>query len=483
MLLQKILQWLRGVWANMIGTSEIKKTLSVDVTLSSDMTDAIKLWSDMYEGSASWLKEGEIYSLGVAGAVASEIARAVTLEMDVTCGQGARAVFLQEQLNKILPKMRVMVEYGSAKGGLMLKPYPTDDGLAVDFVQADQFYPTEFDANGNITGCVFSDQKIRNGKYYTKLEYHHFGKVAMTDGRDLGGYVIENMAYVSNTSSELGRAIPLESVPEWADIQPVAVISVDKPLFAYFKYPLANSIDPSSPVGVSCFSRAVGLIEQADKIWSNLIWEFDSGQRALYADVLAFTDEDGKKVLPKKRLYRALNGVSNPIGSNPEGLFHEWSPAFREQSILSGLDAVLKKIEFNCGLSYGTISDPAVEAKTATEIKMSRQRTYATITDAQKSLEYTLNDLLWAMDIWTTLYKLAPAGKYTPVFNFDDSIITDSEMQRLNDVQAVTMGAMSLAEYRMRTYGEDLETAQKMVAMVQTEQRGSGGFFEDEALV
>ena len=474
----KILQWLKGVWDKMIGQNTLKQKLNVDIELSSEMQEAISLWADIYENKADWLKDNEVYSLGVGAAVASEISRAVTLEMDVDCGTSPRAKYLQEQLDRLLPKIRVMVEYGAAKGGLMLKPYPKGDRVEVDYVQADQFYPTEFDANGNITGCIFADQKVKSNKYYTRLEFHHFGSVETTTGGSLGGYVIENMAFGSNTSTDLGQQISLELLPEWADIQPIAVLNVDKPLFAYFKYPLANNIDPSSPLGVSCYARATGLIEQADKLFSSLVWEFESGQRALYADILAFADEDGKKVLPTKRLYRALNGVSNPIGSNPEGLFHEWSPAFREQSILSGLDAILKKIEFNCGLSYGTISDPAVEAKTATEIKISRQRTYATITDTQKALQYALDQLLWAMDVWTTLYKLAPAGKYAPLYDFDDSIITDSEAQRMDDMQAVSMGAMSLVEYRMRTYREDEATAQKMVSMALAE-KGGTNFFDE----
>lgn len=475
---EKILQWLKGVWAKMIGQDVLKNKLKVNIPLSSYMSDAIKLWADMYEGNAPWLKDGEVYSLGVAAAVASEIARAVTLEMRVNTGEGTRAKFLQAQMDKVLPKLRTQVEYGAAKGGLMLKPYPVDGGIEVDYVQADQFYPTEFDTSGNITGCIFASQKTKSGKFYTKLEYHHFGTVELSDNGNLSGYVIENMAFMSTSSSELGNQVPLGAVDEWADIQPYAVISVDKPLFAYFKYPLANSIDPTSPVGVSCFSRATGLIEQADKIWSGLLWEFESGQRALYADVLAFTDENGKKVLPKKRLYRALNGVSNPVGSNPEGLFHEWSPAFREQSILSGLDAVLKKVEFQCGLSYGTISDPAVEAKTATEIKISRQRTYATITDTQKALRLALDHLLWAMDVWATLYKLAPAGKYSPVYDFDDSVVVDKDQMFQQDMRLVQQGLMSKVEFRMRNFGESEELARKMIEQAAGESSLEMGLFQ-----
>ena len=95
-----------------------------------------------------------------------------------------------------------------------------------------------------------------------------------------------------------------------------------------------------------------------------------------------------------------MNGGGN-IGE--DGMFHEWTPSLREENILRGLDAILKRIEYACGLAYGTLSDPASVEKTATEIKASKQRTYATVTDTQKALQSALERLIWAMDVWTTI--------------------------------------------------------------------------------
>ena len=74
---------------------------------------------------------------------------------------------------------------------------------------------------------------------------------------------------------------------------------------------------------------------------------------AIPVDTLAFGKDErtGKPVLPNKRLYRTLNQGGE---LSDEEMFHEWSPEFREASIISGLDAVLKKNEFVCGLAYGT---------------------------------------------------------------------------------------------------------------------------------
>ena len=286
--------------------NDVKKVLKVDVAISAPMAEALQVWANMYANKSSWLKKGEIESLNLAAAISSELARSVTIEMAVKVEGSARADFLQEQLDVIVDKLRSQIEYGVAKGGLMLKPYVSNGAIAVDFVQADQFYPVAFDVNGKITACVFSDSRQVGDQYYTRLEYHSM----MSEG-----CTIVNRAFKSATKDMLGNEIPLTSFPAWAELESEATITgIDKPLFAYFRYPLANNIDPTSPLGVSCFARAVDLIHQADVQWSDLLWEFDSGQRALYVDVLAFgKDKDGKPILPNKRLYRTLD-IAGGVG-------------------------------------------------------------------------------------------------------------------------------------------------------------------------
>lgn len=461
MFFQKILQWIREVLNKMISQSSVKTALSVDVAISPYMADALQKWSLMYINQAPWLND-YVKSLNLPAAIASEISRSTTIEMEVEVSGSPRADFIQAQMKKVVDNLRIYTEYGVAKGGLVIKPYISNGQIAVDFVQADQFYPVTFDANGNMTACVFSDTKIIGKDFYTRLEYH-----SMIGTQ----YSIVNSAFRSATRDVLGSPVPLASVEAWANLEPQATITgITSPLFAYFKYPMANNIDPTSPLGVSAYARAVDLIEQADKIWSDLIWEFESGKRNIYVDTLAFgKDKENKPVLPDRRLYRAVDAGGN-IGDGKK-LFEAYSPEFREASIISGLDTILKKIEFNCGLAYGTISDPDIIANTATEIKSQKQRSYATIVDTQKSIEETLEKLIYAMDVWVTLGNLAPRGTYQTVFYFDDSIVADHDTQFAQDSQALGLGTMGKVEWRMRNYGETEEIAREKIAMIAKEQQ------------
>jgi A118 family predicted phage portal protein len=442
----------------MLSASTIKQALHLDVAITPRMMTALQLWALMYENRAHWLND-EVKTMNLPASIAGEIARSVTIEMKVKIDGSARAKFLTDEFSPILREIRKQVEYGVAKGGLMMKPYVTNGHVAVDFIQADMFYPLSYDHNGNITSCVFADQRVIGNMFYNRLEMH-----TMTEE----GCVIKNLAFKAQNKDIIGVACPLSEVEEWSDLQPEATITgIDRPLFAYFRYPAANQIDPTSPLGVSCFSRAVELIEEADRVWSDLLWEFESGKRALYVDVLAFgKDKNGLPILPNKRLYRTLNQGGEV---SDEEMFHEWSPEFRNAAIQSGLDTILKKIEFVSGLAYGTISDPQTVDKTATEIKISRQRSYATVTDTQKSLQQALDGLLWAMDTWATISGIAPRGSYTATYDFDDSVVTDKETQMTQDRQAVTMGMMPKYVFLMRNYGMDEAAAKDWISQVQSE--------------
>jgi A118 family predicted phage portal protein len=463
---QKILQWIKE-WINkMINQSSVKSALNFDVAISPLMSEALQKWTLMYSNQSTWLND-ETKSLQLPAAIASEISRAVTIELDFEITGSPRADYLYEQVENALKDIRQKVEFGCAKGGLIMKPYVKGDKVIVDFVQADQFYPISFDENG-MTACVFSDTKTIGDKYYTRLEYH-----SLTDA----GYRIVNTAFIATSPNTLGNQCALSIVPEWADLQPDAMITgIERPLFSYFKYPLANSVDPTSPLGVSCYARAEELIEQADGQWEKLMWEFESGKRALYADPGAFDiDSTTKKpFLPIKRLYRTLHSSGNVGDGNK--LFEEWTPTLREASILAGLDAILKRIEFTCGLAQGTISDPNTVALTATEIKASKQRTYATITDTQNALEDAFEHLLWAMDTWATIYNLAPEGNYDAVWYFDDSVVSDHDVLLANSMLEVSANLMSKIEYRMVVKGETEEVARKYLAMVAEEQQANSFF-------
>lgn len=125
------------------------------------------------------------------------------------------------------------------------------------------------------------------------------------------------------------------------------------------------------------------------------------------------------------------------------------------------------RIEDLCGLARGTFSDPSGEAKTATELNILKQRSYATVTDIQMALQRALEDLLECMDTLATVYNLDGGSGYETAFAWDDSIIVDAETERARDLQEIRDGILQKWEYRVKWFGEDEKTARAMIQQQQ----------------
>ena len=448
-----MLDKIRQVISRLFKKRDIKDATGIEVAASEEMSRAIALWTAMYEDKAPWVDNDKVKSMNLPATIANEIARLVTLEMK---SEVVGNEFLNEQYQRVIEDIREVTEYAAAKGGLIFKPYVDEDRIAVDYVQADLFFPTKYDSSGNITGCIFVDRKKKGSVIYSRLEHHELVE---------GGYRITNRAYKNTVGDDsLGNRIPLTAVEEWKDLSPEAFIpDVEKPLYGYFKIPIANNIDTRSPLGCSVYSRAVNLIKEADKQYSRILWEYEGSELAIDASIDVFKlDSSGKPVLPegKERLFRAYDFDADKDGRKPIEVF---SPGIRDESLFNGLNRLLQRIEFACGLAYGTLSDMQMVAKTATEIKASKQRTYSTVSDIQKSLEHALTDLVDAMNVWARLYGLGSSEDYEVSFEWDDSLAMDMDTEYNLMLREVSAGILKPEYYLKRRYGVTDEQLKEMM--------------------
>lgn len=97
----------------------------------------------------------------------------------------------------------------------------------------------------------------------------------------------------------------------WAGIDPYIVINdVDRPLFAFWKVPFANHIESDSPLGVSVYSRAVKLLNEADLQWDRYLWEFEGGELAVDAGEEVLRQRPGENHLKQHLLVTGFLGKS-----------------------------------------------------------------------------------------------------------------------------------------------------------------------------
>lgn len=473
---------LKGVFRRMFSAQDIESVLHVQPAVSSEMKNAIELWQQMYQDKSPWVMgDDTMKSLGLPAMIASEKARTATIEMQVKItGESDRAKFIKEQFKKVTTTIRKNLEYGIALGGLVIKPYVVmgpDNKYKIEFnyVKATDFYPLSFSANGKITEAAFIERIFAKDSVFSKVEYHQLTGTTLIVRNLAFKTVNTNINVYSVMDGQLGTPISLKDVPEWANLEDtVQIENVDSLLFAYFKMPQANTVDLTSPLGVSGFSKAVDLIRDADEQYSDLLWEFEGSQLAVDVDRTAFNpvQNDEKVTLPKRqeRLFR------HNLDLGDDYAYNVFSPNIREQSIINGLNTILMHIEDVCDLSRGTISNVTyAEARTATELKILKQRTYSANKDIQTELQGTLEQVINIMDKYCDLYNIVGGSSddYDVAYDWDDSILVDKDSERQVDMLDVNEGRMSKVEYRMKWYGETEKQAEEALEKIADEQTES----------
>lgn len=423
-----------------------------------------------------------------------------TVKELVPKGPTERAEYLNKTYQtKVLSKLRRQIEYGIALGGLVIKPYvvvyeppkteQTSDNvlrldakldkveMLFDFVYATHFYPLAFNGSGDVTEAAFIQHRVDRNITYSRLEHQKYENHTVT----IVNKAFKSTAQVTNNEGvDLGEEIPLNSVPGWENIQPVVIIeNTDRLMFAYFKMPEANTIDMYSPLGVSGFDKAVSLIKDADMQYSRLLWEYEAGEMAIDIDRDALKDtevrdRDGNIIMVSRmghfqqRLYRPVvleNGAGNDT-------YQPYAPALRDNSFIQGLNTILTHIEDVTGLSRGTISEVDIrDARTATELKILKQRSYQTNADIQQAIQKCLDDLIYVMNVLCDLYDITPDGEYEVSYEWDDSILVDVDEELNKRMILLQNGIDSKLELRMWYHGETERQAREALLKIQEENR------------
>jgi len=461
-----IKNFIGGIWNKMFNKGTIESKMNVKVAMSNDMVNAIDLWKSIHENKSPWVDKKNVFSMNLGQGIASTFAKLVTIEFKSEIKNND---FLNKDYQVVIDNIRNYTQFACAEGGVIFKPYLSNGHIRVDFVKADEFYPVTFTDN-QMTACIFTETITKGDTVYTRVEYH---SLVGTD------YTIINKAFkkknINNNSINQtpGDEIALTEVEEWASFAPQGTLgNVEKPLFSYFKMPFANTIDSSSPLGVSAFAPiSDDILKKADEQYSRIDWEYVGSELAIDVSrdmIKPKYDNKGNKIgdgLPKgkERLYRRLD--IDPLADKTSG-WNVFSPAIRDISLYNGLQHQLRTIEFLVGLAYGTISDPDTTDKTATEIESSKQNSFQTVSDMQKSQKSSLKGLAYAMSYWGQLARLPvkPVDvEKDMTFEYDDSIIVNKN-DDLASMQADVASGILLPEiYLAKKYKCSVEEAKKMM--------------------
>lgn len=381
-----------------------------DVT-SDAMRKAITEWFDLYYHDTP--TETHDPCQRIPYTIVSKLTRAVFSEYTET----TQDKFAREILHALAAKKDEAMQLALIGGECLLKPVPASGGFSFVVIPRNNILVFARDAEGNITDIGTAETTTAGNYYYTLLERRTVN--------EHGYLTIRNSLYKSMNKEALGQAAPLNSLPQYADLQKEYTFT--KPIGSVglisMRTPMVNCIDGSAD-SVSVYAAVVGLIRNLDRKESQLNGEFDRGEsRIVVSSDLVRKDETGRRTF-SDHVFVGLDDDPDMVGVTI------FSPQLREQSFLNVKQEYLRNIENVIGLKRGLLSEVEAAERTATEITSSAGEYNLTIIAFQNMWEAAVKETVQLCGILGQLYNVTGAhevAKDSVIINWGNGVLYDEE--------------------------------------------------------
>ena len=450
--------------------TDIGRAFGVELLTSSAMQSALERWDDISTGRPPWLDGGDgIETINMAKHISDTRAKLTALDIGIALSGSARADFLQGIADSLLERLPDKLCEADRLGGMVVKW----NGSTWDFILPGDFGITALDDNGSITGAIFASHIVERGRSFTRLEHHRLEKGGL--------YRVRNKAFMDRAGPEgsamLGQEIPLSQVDRWAHLAPeVTIKNIKRPLFAHYRVPGANTIDPGSPLGLSVFANAVTELKAIDIAVSRKNTEVEDSKHITFVGQNLVQYAGNRQI----QLPRFVKGLGMGLNDNETSSIHEHTPTLLTDQRIKDINFDLSMAGVKCGFSEGVfVMDGQTGMITATQVEADDRDTIQTIKADRDALRAALEQALYGADVLCTLYNLAPAGSYEAAFNFGD-ITYSYEEDKAAWRSYVAQGWVPRWLYFVKFEGMSEEEAKALCAEAENSQREKAELFGAE---
>ena len=439
-------------------------------TLDASFYKQIEIWRSWYNSNVKKFHRYKVYrgngthvnctrySLGMAKKVCEDMADLLLNErVTITIADNVTDVFVKQVLqdNTWGELGNEYQEWKAALGTVAYVVYVKDavvdesgrmtgGNVGINYVEASNIFPTSWQ-NKVVTECIFAFHKTYKRKKYVHFQYHRLEDVNRKQ------YVIENMV-VENTTGAGKELTPdeWEEIPAFSGLAERIETGSDQPLFIIDRLNMANNADEdtTNPMGMALYDS-----------YAN---EFSLGRKRIFVAPEMLSTQNGEAVFdPQDTVFYELPEDYFKNSESKEAL-HEVNMELRIEEHSQAINDDLTYLSMKCGFGTDRYKFESGGVKTATEVISENSDMYRSLQKHELVLERVLVQLIQTIIRAGIGIGIPGLDESTAVtIAFDDSIIEDKTTERQNDRQDVAMGAMTLAEYRSKWYGETVEEAQK----------------------
>ena len=363
-------------------------------------------------------------------------------------GENARVDLLDKMIQSLWKKGKKIASMGFGYGGVIIVPYVKGGKIYYDLVSQNRLTIDMMEGE-NITGAtILADKKVIQRQYNNPKIYLRWTNYRVENG---------NITITQKFSDEKGNKI---SVPDfWKNIaESMTITGVDRALFGYVKSPI-NNRKTNDKYGVPITYGCEDTIREIKETMKQLFREYKLKEAFVGADSTMF---DGKDALPK-------NGLFKKIDSGDNTFFEVFDPQFR--SFTDRLEELYRRLEHEIGTSAGILSQVQTQNATATEIRRAMYDTFTIVDDMRSNIEKAMEDFLYSANVLANAYNLSAQGEYELGFDWDYSLLEDSQETFGQLMSANSKGIISNAEVRQFIKpDETIEDSEKAIQEIQASQ-------------
>ena len=356
-------------------------------------------------------------------------------------GENARVELLDKTVQSMWKKAKKITSMGFGYGGVILVPYVKNGKIYYNIVSQSRVTIDEVEGENIIGATIIADKKTVNRGIGNSKTYYRLTNYRVKNG---------NIEITQKFTDENGHEV---AVPDfWKNIELKKVITgVDRALFGYIKSPI-NNRKTDDKYGVPITYGCDSTIAEIKETMKQLYREYKLKEAFVGADSTMF---NGKDSLP-------LNGLFKKVDAGDDNFFEVFDPAFRP--FTERLQELFRRLEHEIGTSAGILSEVNTANATATEIKRSMYDTFTIVDDMRSNIEKGIEDFLYSANVLANAYNLTPQGDYEVSFDWDYSLLEDSQEAFSQLITALSKGIISEVEIRQWLKpDETLEDSQKAI--------------------
>lgn len=356
-------------------------------------------------------------------------------------GENARVELLNKVLQSMWKKAKKITSMGFGYGGVILVPYVKSGKIYYNIVSQSRVTIDEVEGENIVGATIIADKKTVNKGIGNSKTYYRLTNYRVRNG---------NIEITQKFTDENGHEV---AVPDfWKNIELKKVITgVDRALFGYIKSPI-NNRKTDDKYGVPITYGCDSTIAEIKETMKQLYREYKLKEAFVGADSTMF---NGKDSLP-------LNGLFKKVDAGDDTFFEVFDPAFRP--FTERLQELFRRLEHQIGTSAGILSEVNTQNATATEIKRSMYDSYTIVDDMRSNIEKGIEDFLYSANVLANAYNLTPQGDYEVSFDWDYSLLEDSQETFSQLITAQSKGIISEVEIRQWLKpDETLEDSQKAI--------------------